>query len=183
MYTDRIYFTGFMTCGKSTIGPILANVLGWNFFDLDLEIIKNEGMSIKEIFDKKGEEYFRQIEGDILFELSKHDKTIISLGGGAITNERNLQTIKSSGKLIYLKITPEVIYYRIKNKLNRPIFYDLVMNEAPKEAFLNKINSLLEEREKYYNQADLVIETGNNEIGVTVDKIAKILWRLGIESN
>ena len=71
----RIYLTGFMTSGKSTLGKILANVLGWDFFDLDKEIEDQEGLRITEIFENKGEKYFREIETNKLKELS--DKKLI----------------------------------------------------------------------------------------------------------
>ncbi len=65
MKKNIYYLTGFMAAGKSTIGPILANTLGWNFFDLDKEVEKQEGMKIVELFESKGEDYFRDIETTI----------------------------------------------------------------------------------------------------------------------
>lgn len=95
------YLTGFMAAGKSTIGPILANSLGWNFFDLDKEVEKKEGIKIVDLFKQKGEEYFRKLETEILKELSGNNEVIISLGGGAIASEENFNIIKSSGKIIF----------------------------------------------------------------------------------
>ena len=109
----RIYYlTGFMAAGKSTIGPILANTLGWNFYDLDKEIEKQVGMKVVEIFREKGEEYFRNAETEILKKLSTEDEAIISLGGGAIASNDNFKIIKSTGKIIYLKFSPEMAYKR-----------------------------------------------------------------------
>ncbi|HEY6436933.1 MAG TPA: shikimate kinase, partial [Ignavibacteriaceae bacterium] len=73
------YLTGFMAAGKSTIGPILANTLGWDFFDLDKEVEKHVGMKIVELFEQKGEDYFRKMETAILNNLSENDESIISL--------------------------------------------------------------------------------------------------------
>lgn len=170
---DRIiYLTGFMTSGKSTIGPILGNVIGWDFADLDDEIEKQEQMSVDEIFEKKGEKYFREKESKILRQLSMKKNLVISLGGGTITYDRNLDLIKKSGKLIYLKTKPETIYLRIKNKIDRPLFKNLVMQNAPKEEFIKKINEFLSNREEFYNLADLTINTDNISIGKTVDIIS-----------
>lgn len=168
-----IYLTGFMTSGKSTIGPILANVLGWNFYDLDKVLEEKEQMSVVEIFEKKGENYFRKMEEDTLSELSGKNKVVIALGGGTIGNERNLEIIKNTGVLIYLKVSPEILYKRLKNKIDRPLFKDLVLGEKSEDEFIERIKTLLDKREDSYKQADLEINTDETRIGYTVDKIAK----------
>jgi shikimate kinase len=114
---NRIYLTGFMTSGKSTLGKILANVLGWNFYDLDKEIEIEEKKKVTEIFETDGEKYFREIESNKLKLLSKEERVIISLGGGTIISDENVKFITANGKLIYLRVTPEIIYTRIKKKL------------------------------------------------------------------
>lgn len=162
-----------MTSGKSTIGPILANVLGWHFYDLDKVLEKKEKMSVVEIFERKGEEYFRGIEKETLEELSANDKIVIALGGGTIGNEASLQLIKSTGVLVYLKVSPNILYRRLKNKIDRPLFKDLVLGEKSEDEFIGRIKELLMRREGKYNQADLEINTDETRIGITVDKIAK----------
>jgi len=169
------YLTGFMAAGKSTIGPILANTLGWHFFDLDKEVEKQEGIKIVEVFEQKGEEYFRKTETALLKKLSQNDESIISLGGGAIASDVNFRIIKSSGKILYLKSSPEMAYKRLRFKRDRPAFV-FEGEEAPsKEAFLERINKLLDSRKKYYEQADFVVDTDNQTVGKTVDIIAKYI--------
>jgi shikimate kinase len=180
---NRIYLTGFMTSGKSTLGRILANVIGWRFYDLDKELESQEGMKVTEIFENNGETYFREKESEKLKELSKVKKVIISLGGGTIANEDNSNFIRNSGKIIYLKVDPEIIYTRIKKKTDRPLFKDFVLAENTKEDFIRKISSMLKEREKYYLKADLIFSVDNSPIGITVDKLAKIVNRIIIEEN
>ena len=180
---ERIYLTGFMTSGKSTLGRILANVLGWNFYDLDREIESDESKRITEIFELKGEPYFRDIETKKLKILSLEKNVIISLGGGTIVNEENVNFIVKNGKLIYLKVEPEIIYTRIKKKTDRPLFKDFVLAENSKEDFINKIKTMLGEREKYYKKADLVFDVDNSPIGITVDRLAKIINRVLIAEN
>ncbi len=170
-----IYLAGFMTSGKSTIGPILANTLGWSFYDLDKVIEQKENMKVVEIFEKKGEEYFRGLESKTLEELSYNNNSVIALGGGAMANAGNVDIIKRFGKSVYLKCSPEAIYKRIRHKTDRPLFIDLVLNERPKEDFITRIETLLEEREVYYNKADFVINTDAKRIGITVDHIVKLL--------
>lgn len=179
----RIYLTGFMTSGKSTLGKILANVLGWNFYDLDREIERDENKCVTEIFELKGEPYFRNIESQKLKELSLEANVIISLGGGTIVNDENVSFITRNGKLIYLKVEPEIIYTRIKKKTDRPLFKEFVLAEKTKEDFIKKIKIMLGEREQYYKKADLVFDVDNSPIGKTVDRLAKIVNRVIIEEN
>lgn len=179
---DIIFLTGFMTCGKSTVGPILANTLGWAFYDLDDVIEEKEGKSVVEIFKTEGEEYFRNLEKKTLLNFGTEKKIVIALGGGTISNEENFMIVKNSGVLIYLKASTNMIYNRIKNKIDRPLFRDLVLEERPKEEFLERIDKILNEREIYYNMADMVVDTDSCRIGMTVDVIVKKLkYELKIE--
>jgi shikimate kinase len=164
-----------MAAGKSTIGPILANTLGWDFFDLDKEVEKQEGMKIVELFERKGEEYFRKIETELLKKLSENDESIISLGGGAIASEVNFGIIKSSGKIIYLKSSPEMAYKRLRFKKDRPAFIFDGVEEPSKEQFIERIIQLLESRKKYYEQCDFIVDTDNQTVGKTVDVIASYI--------
>lgn len=169
------YLTGFMAAGKSTIGPILANTLGWNFFDLDREVEKQEEMKVVEIFEVKGENYFRNTESILLKKLSENNEVIISLGGGAISSDENFKIIKSSGKIIYLKSSPEIAYKRLRFKRDRPAFIFEGEEIPTKEQFIERINNLLDARKKYYEQADFVIDTDNQTVGKTVDILAKYI--------
>jgi shikimate kinase len=169
------YLTGFMAAGKSTIGPILANTLGWKSFDLDKEVEKREGIKIVKLFEEKGGEYFRKTETDLLNKLSQLDEAIISLGGGAIASDVNFRIIKSTGKVIYLKSSPEMAYKRLKFKRDRPAFIFEGEEVPSREEFLERINKLLDTRKKYYEQADFVINTDNQTVGKTVDIIAKYI--------
>jgi len=81
---DRIYLTGFMGSGKSTVGSILANTLGYGFVDIDQGIEQAEGKTVSEIFREKGEEYFRNLEQSLLLRVSALPHTVISLGGGTV---------------------------------------------------------------------------------------------------
>ena len=169
------YLTGFMAAGKSTIGPILANTLGWIFFDLDKEIEKKEGMKIVELFKKKGEDYFRDTETTVLKNLSENDHSIISLGGGTIASDTNFNFIKSSGKIIYLKSSPEMAYKRLRFKKDRPAFNFDEVESPSEEQFLERINQLLAARKKYYEQCNFIVDTEHQSVGKTVDIIAKFI--------
>jgi shikimate kinase len=169
------YLTGFMAAGKSTIGPILANTIGWHFFDLDKEVEKQEGLKIVELFKRNGEDYFRGIETTILKNLSENEKSIISLGGGAIASDENFDIIKLTGKIIYLKSSPEMAYKRLRWKQDRPAFVFDGVELPTKEQFLERIIQLLDSRKKYYEQCDFIVDTDNQTVGKTVDIIAKYI--------
>jgi shikimate kinase len=175
MSRKLVYLTGFMASGKSTVGPILANTLGWNFYDLDELIEIKSGKSVREIFERDGELAFRNLEKEILMEVSSLEKFIIALGGGTIIEPGNLEIIKSSGLLIYLESSPEETYKRVRFKRDRPalLFEDDI--EPTKEEFLERINSILTKRLIYYNQADYKLNTDNLYVGDTVEKLAAII--------
>ncbi len=167
-----------MASGKSTIGPIVANALGWIFFDLDKEIEKRENRKIKKIFEENGEDYFRQKETKILKEISNGEKLIISLGGGTLIIQENREFIKKNGKLIFLRSSPEVAYRRLKHKRDRPILLADNNEEATENVVIERIELLMEERMKYYQKADYCIDTDKESIGTTVDKISRIIIKL-----
>lgn len=174
MKKELIYLTGFMASGKSTIGPILANTIGWEFLDLDRVIEKKTNKKIVDIFKEDGEDFFRTLESDTLNELSKLSKYVISLGGGTIERPENLSRIKKSGILIYLETSPEAAYRRLRFKRDRPalLFDD---HEPTREEFIKKINTILGRRLAFYNQADVKINTDDKPVGITVDSLVKIL--------
>jgi len=175
MRNNRIYLAGFMGAGKSTIGPILANTLGWNYYDLDKEIEKAKGKKITEVFKLEGETSFREFESTLLRKLIEKDRLIISLGGGTMTNEENLELIKRTGKVFYLKASPEAIYKRLKFKRDRPSLFIDGNFPSSKEKLAEVIEKLLREREKFYLLSDYIIPTDNIPVGKTVDKIARII--------
>lgn len=172
-----IYLTGFMGSGKSTIGPILANTIGWNFMDLDKKIETIEHQRITEIFKTKGQNYFRTVENKLLIENSTLENTIISLGGGTIIYQDNIQLLKNSGYIIYLKTSPEIIYLRLRNKVDRPTFQTAEQFPMSKSEAMNKINKILKQREPYYDQADITFNVENLSIGRSVDSLAKLIQK------
>lgn len=164
-----------MGSGKSTIGPILANTLGWDFFDLDIVIQKKENNTVSKIFEEKGEDYFRKLESETLRELSSKENSVIALGGGTITIKANIEILKKSGKTIYLRISPESAYYRLRNKRDRPVLMKNGAVNLGKNEFINKIKHLLDSRKEFYEQADFIIDADKESLGKTVDMIVKLI--------
>jgi shikimate kinase len=179
---DIIYLNGFMASGKSTIGPILANTLGWDYVDLDKIIEEETGKSIVKIFEDEGEKYFRDKETEILNKISGSEKKIISLGGGTSVYNDNLQIIRKTGKIVYLKASPEVLFNRLRYKTDRPIF-NKEREDGSNENQKVKIFKLLEQRTPFYEQADIIINTDEYSLGQIIDLIAKFIRKSNHEKN
>lgn len=163
-----------MGAGKSTIGPILANTLGWEYFDLDKIIEEKLDMRIVEIFEKRGEKFFREHERKMLEEISRSRSAIVSLGGGTMANQSNLKLLRETGKIIYLKATINSLFKRLEFKRDRPNL-KIPDGEPTEEKLVKRITELYNVREKYYNQSDFIVETDEKSIGLTVDRIARII--------
>lgn len=164
MNLGNIILTGFMGSGKSTVGRMLAKELNSYFLDTDLLIENFENKTIKEIFEKEGEDAFREMEKRC-FEWIKNSvkNTIISVGGGFPVY---IPEIKEAGRVIYLKVDFEDILKRMDSKeiKKRPLFKDI-----------KKAKELFDKRDKIYtNLADFVIE--NRDINETITKIKELLW-------
>jgi shikimate kinase len=175
MKKNIFYLTGFMGSGKSTIGPILANTLGWEFYDLDKLIEDKVGKPVRKIFEVHGENYFRNLETEMLLELSEKEELIVSLGGGTIASDRNIAILKKSGIIIYLKMSPESAVKRLKFKRDRPVLFSDLKENFSNNDLLNKITELYEKRKVYYEQSDVIINTDDITIGQTINKIVRIV--------
>ena len=162
--SNRIYLIGFMGSGKSHIGKLLSLKLGYNFIDLDAEIEK-KGMSISKIFNQKGEDYFRNLEREILLETNNSTKTIISCGGGTPCFFDNMEWMNRNGITIFLNPATEVLVERLKQeKEKRP----LLLNKSEDE-IQSLIEQLLRSRMEFYQKADYqILEVDEVEI---VDEI------------
>lgn len=173
-----IYLAGFMGSGKSTIGPILANALGFDFADIDRLIEEKAGISIREIFAQRGEQAFRVLEREVLMEMSGQTDRVIALGGGTIANEENFRLIRENGILVYLQLPPEDLVRRVKHKSDRPLLNDEEGNKLSEDILKQRIEHLLQHRKQFYERADVVIATEKQRVGVTVDEIVRRLRKL-----
>lgn len=122
-----VYLCGFMGCGKSHIGRLLARELDAVFVDLDKYIVDNEGMTIPEIFKTKGEPYFRDIEAQFIKNFK--GSTIVATGGGAMLRDETAQFAREVGTVFFIDVSFDTCYSRIKGDTNRP----LVMNNSKEQ--------------------------------------------------
>ena len=168
-----IFLTGFMGSGKSTIGPILANTLGFEYLDVDRHIEQKTNKLVTEIFSSEGEQAFRVLERDALLELIELNHCVISLGGGTIANEENCQLVLQKGILVYLKLSPDEIIERVQHRSDRPMLKDEPGNQLSLLELKKRVLDLMIRREKFYARADVVITADNMRVGATVDEIMK----------
>jgi shikimate kinase len=155
MLNSRIlYIIGFMGSGKTTTGRKLASMLGWSFIDLDKKIEEHTGKKIPELFSQYGEEYFRNIESEVLRELKTRTDTVISTGGGTPCYGNNMDFMLETGLTLYLKLTPVQLKSRLsESKGERPLLKDITISNL--QSF---IENRLASREKYYCQAEIQID-------------------------
>ncbi|NTV01669.1 MAG: shikimate kinase [Chlorobiaceae bacterium] len=172
-----IFLTGFSGSGKSTIGPLLANSLGFEFVDLDKAIEQSAGKSINRIFAEEGETGFRAKELQSLEALASRGELVVSLGGGVLENDKCLGFIRSHGTLVYLKSSPEILAMRLQHKTDRPLLKAENGRRLTKEEILARITAMLEKREPRYLKADLVVVTDSKKIGSSVEELTRKIER------
>jgi shikimate kinase len=162
-----IVLLGFMGSGKSTLGKQLARSLKLKFIDLDKHIESETGRTVQEIFVSEGESLFRDLEGKYLAELLDQPSQVIAIGGGAPCNNRNISLIRKKSISVYLKISVTELFLRISHSPTpRPLLAG--KTGAEMESYIAK---LLETREKYYNQADIILKSDC----ITTDKLLKAI--------
>ncbi len=160
----NISLCGMMGSGKSTIGKLIAKKIDYTFIDID-KMIENEAKkTIGQIFEEDGESYFRSLEQKISIRMLNNKNCVISLGGGAITNNNIRKSVLLNSYSIYLKVDVDILKNRLKYSKNRP----LIKNKNIK----SELSILINEREKFYKDADLVIYN-EKSISDTVNQIIK----------
>ena len=148
----NIILTGFMASGKTTVGKVLAKRIGCEFADTDELIEKITKAQIKDIFAKYGEVYFRQLEADIVKQVSSKDKCVIATGGGVPLNRDNIKELRKNGVIVYLSPEFEIIQKRIKSASDtRPLMNSIEGTEK-----------LFKERQKFYDECDYKINITEN---------------------
>ncbi len=172
---DRVYLTGFMGSGKSTVGPILANTIGYDFVDVDRMIEEAEGISVGEVFRLRGEQCFRLRERELIVRLSGERNRVIALGGGALVDPLNFETVISSGILVYLRLPKEILMKRLQHREDRPLLKDETGARLGESELRERIEELYRTREPLYAKADLILDADERHVGVTVDRLARLL--------
>jgi shikimate kinase len=164
----KIVLLGYMASGKSAVGKVLANSLNIQFIDLDSYIEAQEQFSITEIFETKGEVYFRKKEGDYLKELlNLNESAIISLGGGTPCYGNNMEIIENKSTSFYLKASIDTILERLENETSQRPLVAAIGSENLKEY----IAKHLFERAPYYEGANHTILVNDKNLNQIIDEI------------
>lgn len=165
----KIYLVGFMGCGKSAIGRRLSYYLKLPYYDMDTEIVRQQGMTIPEIFEKYGEERFREIETEFL-QTFRDERCIIATGGGVAMRAENRSIMRRTGLVFFLDATFSDIYMRIRNDKNRPIVQRSTREE---------LEALYNSRRKFYKEgAHINVLTENRTLRQVVEYIGFQVTRL-----
>jgi len=167
---NNVFLTGFMATGKTLVGCALAKRLGRPFVDVDLEIEREAGMSVAEIFGRFGEPEFRARERRALERLCALDTAVIATGGGAVVDSRNRAAMRASGTVVCLTADPDTILGRLGRGSERPLLADAEGRET-------RIRTLLGARAAAYGDADLVVDTSRRSAEAVADAIVE--WLAG----
>ncbi|MBI5155106.1 shikimate kinase [Candidatus Poribacteria bacterium] len=163
-----------MGAGKTEVGELLAEQLGYEFLDTDSVVEKKAGKPIAKIFEADGEPAFRALEKEVVKSLTGSKSTVISVGGGAPVDPENRKVLKRLGLMIYLKASAQELYYRIKNDRTRP----LMRTGDP----LAQIQKLLAAREEVYKEADFVVDTEDLSVDEVADHLIDELAKRTVET-
>jgi shikimate kinase len=156
---------GFMGSGKSTIGRLAAAELKMPFIDVDAEIEHQQKSSISEIFEKQGETTFRDIESQLIEDLSKKDGVVIATGGGAILRQQNVDHLKKNGIVVFLHADEETILRRTSSNQNRPLL---------KGNARENIRTLMNARAPLYAALPYQVETGGRTSHQVLNEVMRI---------
>ena len=148
---QNLALIGFMGTGKSSGGQLVANALQFKFVDTDALIEERAGRTISNIFAQAGEEIFRNFERQVVIELCNRTQLVIAAGGGLVTNETNFASLKTHARVVCLWAGPDTIWERVRHQTHRP----LLLGPDPQ----TRIRHLLEQREPFYRQADVLVNT------------------------
>jgi len=160
----RLFLVGFMGSGKTTVGRILAEKLGFAFLDLDDVIQEQVGLSIREIFERLGEAAFREMETRALRALEGREDVVVALGGGAFVREENRREVKRLGISVWLDCPLEIILARLEGTTDRPLYRSA-----------SQMRDLWRARLPAYEQADLRVDAGGVDPEAVAEEIVRRL--------
>ena len=175
----RVYLTGFMATGKSTVGPLLADRLGYRFVDLDWLVEARARQTVAELF-ARGEDVFRAAEAEALAETAHGDGLVVATGGGTLAEPANLTAARMAGAVVWLRSSEEATLRRLGDARGRPVLAGPGGRPLQGAALAERVRALVAAREPYYAQADVVVEA-DGPAEVVARQAAEALrgWRRG----
>ena len=165
---STLVLVGLPGAGKSTVGQILAERLGWTFLDLDRAIEEEVGLTVAEIFQRMGEKYFRGLEADLTNRLASRHQVVFAPGGGWVTNPALVEALPADALVIWLKVEPQTAIERLRaSGVARPL---LQVDDA-----LLRMQHLLEQRSALYDRADVSFDTDEDDPRAIAETICEWL--------
>lgn len=165
MIDSQVVLVGLPGAGKSTVGPILAELLGWSFLDFDREIEAEVGLTVAEIFARAGESRFRELEADLTKRLASHHQVVFAPGGGWMTNQHLSSLLAPDALIVWLRVRPEIALARLRaTGVTRPL---LQVPDA-----LERLQHLLAERSAHYQRAHITFDTDE----LTPPAVAELIY-------
>ncbi len=169
----HVALVGLPGSGKSTIGRQLARRFGRPFIDTDQVIEQRVGLSIREFFEREGEESFRDLEQSVIDELTLGEPCVLSTGGGAVLRPANREHLKQRTQAVYLHSAPEEVFRRLRHDRNRPLL------QVPDP--LARLRELYSQRDPLYREsARFVVETGRPSVAALVNMVVMQLELAGV---
>ena len=173
---NPVFLIGYMGCGKTTLGEVLARQMDCRFIDLDEFIEQRQGMTVLQIFDEMGEQHFRKLETEALHEVASMTDVIVGCGGGTPCHGDNMSLMNQAGTTVWLTTSPERITARLllpEQKSKRP-----KINTLPAHEVLPLVKMELQSRSLYYAQAQLQFDSTDIETGPATVRTARRLAKL-----
>ncbi len=175
-FPTRIYLTGFMGSGKSTVGPLLALRADYGFLDLDVLVERKAGKSIASLFESDGEAAFRELERVVLMDTLRLDRIVVAVGGGTLTREETLAPVLRGGRLVYLCTPlPQLVRRLYHGRTERPMLLDETGKPLPRQQLREHIERLLASREPFYSRAHHTVHTSSQPVENTVEAVLAAL--------
>lgn len=173
---SRIYLTGFMGCGKSTLAPRLARALGYRSVDLDEAIEDAAGMSVPAIFDLEGEDSFRARERAMLDASTTWERVVVATGGGALADEENMRRALAAGLVLYMEVAPAELVRRLRyGARHRPLLRDGRGRPLDVHVMEDKIRETLARRAPVYRRADVILPVRDESADEVCERALRLL--------
>ena len=168
----NIFLIGFMGCGKSTVASKLNQMYGMHVVEMDQEISNRQKMSIPDIFEQYGEEYFRDLESALVKEITTISEQVVSCGGGVVLRENNVIEMKKNGHIVLLTAKPENVLKRVEKNDDRPIL-------KGRKTVKDIAELMGARREKYEEAADIIVATDDKSIEEISKEILERIKEIG----
>ena len=169
----NIFLIGFMGCGKSTVASKLNQMHGMHVVEMDQEISNRQKMSIPDIFEQYGEEYFRDLESALVKEITTISEQVVSCGGGVVLRENNVIEMKKNGHIVLLTAKPENVLKRVEKNDDRPIL-------KGRKTVKDIAELMGARREKYEEAADIIVATDDKSIEEISKEILERIKEIGV---